>query len=247
MAGELDEQSDRPGDHAGGSTSSQAGTSNGEIFATGDRVIPNTARLDDLGQDFGYIVVEGPIGVGKTSLCSRLSESLGFSRLLERPGENPFLERFYADPTRFSLATQLHFLFQLSDFLVDKDPLFAKMNLDPDEYELYMQVYQRVAVQAPTPDLVIYLQAPAKVLEDRISRRGVPFEQVMSRDYLERVNDMYVNHFMHYTGAPLLTINAESINFVDNEEDYASLLHHASKIRSGRHYFNPLPSGPASG
>jgi len=207
---------------------------------------------------------EGPIGVGKTSLCSRLSESLGFSRLLERPGENPFLERFYADPARFSLATQLHFLFQrmddlaelsnqinngvscisdFSDFLVDKDPLFAKMNLDPDEYDLYMQVYQRVAVQAPAPDLVIYLQAPVKVLEDRISRRGVPFEQVMSRDYLERVNDMYVNHFMHYTGAPLLTINAESINFVDNDEDYASLLRHASKIRSGRHYFNPLPSG----
>lgn len=209
--------------------------------------------------DPGYVVVEGPIGVGKTSLARRLAQTFGYATVLEEPENNPFLEGFYRSPERYALAVQLHFLYErtaeiaalgddgqrlrcVSDFLIDKDPLFAKLNLDPDEFELYMRVYRQVAVEAPAPDLVIYLQAPPQVLEERIRRRGNSFENTMPAGYLQGVCDAYASHFLHYTDAPLLVINAESINFVDNDRDFLALVEHASTIRSGRHFFNPLPA-----
>ncbi len=208
-------------------------------------------------------MVEGPIGVGKTSLARRLAHSLGYSIEMEQPQENPFLERFYREPRRYALSTQLHFLFSrmaqmdelgllrkqgrlrcVCDYLIDKEPLFAQINLDTDEFELYRRVFSEVSVEAPVPDLVIYLQASVPVLEERIRRRGVSAEQIMSRDYLQRICDTFTHHFMHYTDAPLLVINAESINFVDNDSDYQSLLSHALGISNGRHFFNPLPNKP---
>lgn len=205
-----------------------------------------------------YIVVEGPIGVGKTSLARRLAASLGSELLLEEPGENPFLERFYRDPRNAALPTQLFFLFQrarqiqqlrqgdmfqpvrVADFLLEKDRLFAQLNLDDDELGLYDQVYRHLAIDAPVPDLVVYLQAPTEVLMRRISKRGIPYEQVIQRDYLARLVDGYARFFHHYDASPMLIVNAAGINPVDNDEDYAQLLKQVENTRSGRHYFNPV-------
>lgn len=205
-----------------------------------------------------YIVVEGPIGVGKTSLARRLAASLGSELLLEEPGENPFLERFYRDPRNAALPTQLFFLFQrarqiqqlrqgdmfqpvrVADFLLEKDRLFARLNLDDDELGLYDQVYRHLAIDAPVPDLVVYLQAPTEVLMRRISKRGIPYEQVIQRDYLARLVDGYARFFHHYDASPMLIVNAAGINPVDNDEDYAQLLAQVEHTRSGRHYFNPV-------
>lgn len=207
-----------------------------------------------------FLVVEGPIGVGKTSLARRLAHSLNTELLLERPDENPFLERFYQNPERYALATQLSFLTQrfdqltdlsarhtdsvacVADFLIDKDMLFARHTLGVDEFAVYQRMYQAMEMDLPTPDLVIYLQAPADVLLERISRRGRGFEQEMQREYLEALVDAYARYFLYYNAAPLLVINAESINFVDNDDDYQELLEYAGRIRSGRYFFNPLPS-----
>jgi deoxyadenosine/deoxycytidine kinase len=206
----------------------------------------------------GYIVVEGPIGVGKTSLAGRLAETFGASALLERPDENPFLERFYASRRHFALPTQLFFLFQrarqvqelkqgdmfasgyVSDFLLDKDKLFARVNLDDDELRLYEQVYAQLSLDAPVPDLVIYLQAPVDVLLERIRRRGVPYERLIDRDYLRSVVEAYTQYFYHYNAAPLLVVNAAEINLVDSDADFRMLLEHIRKTRSGRHFLNPL-------
>lgn len=208
----------------------------------------------------GFVVIEGPIGVGKTSLAQKLSESYGGDLLLERPEENPFLERFYQSRTHFALPTQLFFLFQrvrqlqewkqrdlfrptrIADFLLEKDSLFARINLDDDEHRLYQQVYSQLSLDLPAPDLVIYLQAPAAVLIERIRRRGVAFERLIERDYLERLVEAYTQFFYHYTTAPLLVVNASDINFVDSIADFQSLLEHIRSVRSGRHFFNPLPA-----
>lgn len=205
-----------------------------------------------------YIVVEGPIGVGKTSLARRLADSLGSELLLEEAEDNPFLERFYRDPRNAALPTQLFFLFQrarqiqklrqgdmfspvrVADFLLEKDRLFARLNLDDDELALYEQVYSHLSLDAPVPDLVIYLQAPVDVLMKRIIRRGVSYEQVIQRDYLERLVDAYARFFHHYDASPLLIVNATEINPVNNERDYEMLLREALRTRSGRHYFNPI-------
>lgn len=206
----------------------------------------------------GYIVVEGPIGVGKTSLARRLAEAFRASALLERPDENPFLERFYASRRHFALPTQLFFLFQrarqvqelkqgdmfasgyVSDFLLDKDKLFARVNLDDDELRLYEQVYAQLSLDAPVPDLVIYLQAPVDVLLERIRRRGVPYERLVDRDYLNSVVEAYTQYFYHYNAAPLLVVNAAEINLVDSDADFQMLLEHIRKTRRGRHFLNPL-------
>ncbi len=207
----------------------------------------------------GYVVVEGPIGVGKSSLASRLAASLDAELLLERADENPFLERFYREPDAAAFPTQLFFLMQraeqvrrlnqgdmfrpqvVSDFLFSKDRLFAELNLDDAEFDLYDRVYRTLAVTLPRPDLVIYLQAPVTALQRRIRRRGVAYEQGMAAEYLERLSDAYIRFFYHYADAPLLIVNTAGINPVESDDDYARLLEQVLSIRSGRHYFNPAP------
>jgi len=206
-----------------------------------------------------YIVIEGPIGVGKTSLARRLSLSFGSELMLEDADDNPFLERFYEDPKAGALPAQLFFLFQraqkmqvlnqhdlftpvrLSDFLMDKDRLFAELTLDADELKLYQQVADKLSIKAPTPDLVVYLQAPVDVLRQRIAGRGIMSEQVIDNEYLTRLVDLYSRFFHHYNDAPLLIVNAAEIDPVNKEEDYQLLLNRIASMRSGRHYYNPLP------
>lgn len=204
-----------------------------------------------------FIAVEGPIGVGKTTLATRLAETFNYEILLERAEENPFLQRFYQNQKNAALATQLFFLFQrsqqiedlrqvdmfepvrVSDFLIEKDRLFARVNLDEDEYQLYDKVYQQLTIDAPKPDLVIYLQAPVDVLISRIQQRGIAFERVISREYLQMLNEAYSEFFLYYDEAPLLIVNAEELDVVTRQQDYAQLVDYLLNIRSGRHYFNP--------
>ena len=204
-----------------------------------------------------YIAIEGPIGVGKTSLSKRLAESFNHELLLEKSEENPFLDRFYKEPKQYALSTQLFFLLQraqqlqelrqedmfqplrIADFLIDKDQLFAKENLDPDEYALYLNVYNHLTVDAPTPNLVIYLQAPTDVLLDRIRKRGIHSEQLIERDYLENLNNAYTEFFHYYDKTPLLIINTSEINLVTNDEDYQRLIRHVASSPAGTNFFNP--------
>jgi deoxyguanosine kinase len=204
-----------------------------------------------------FIAVEGPIGVGKTTLAKRLADSFNYQALLERADENPFLERFYQNRKQAALATQLFFLFQraqqiqdlrqsdifepvrVADFLIEKDPLFARVNLDSDEFQLYEKVFRQMTIDAPQPDLVIYLQASTDVLLSRIENRGIGFEQHISREYLESLNEVYSEFFLYYDGAPLLIVNATEIDLVNGEKDYLQLVDYMLDIRSGRHYFNP--------
>lgn len=207
-----------------------------------------------------YIAIEGPIGVGKTSLARRLADSLDGELLLEQPEANPFLERFYRDPRGASLPTQLFFLFQrvqqieqlrqtdifaetrISDFLINKDRLFAEINLDRAELDLYDKVAESLAFEAPAPDLVVYLQAPVDTLLFRIARRGIDFEQRIGRRYLERLAEAYARYFHDYDAAPLLIVNAAIIDPVHNDAHFDLLLEQIARTRSGRHFFNPLSS-----
>jgi deoxyadenosine/deoxycytidine kinase len=207
-----------------------------------------------------FIVVEGPIGVGKTSLARRLARSFGSELILEQADENPFLERFYRNPRAAALQTQLFFLFQrtrqledirqhdlfetvrVADYLLDKDRLFAELTLDEEELSLYEQVYARLAVDAPAPDLVIYLQAPVDVLLERIERRGIRYEQQIEREYLEKLQEAYARFFHDYHASPLLIVNAAQADFVSNDGDYNQLIEQVWRIRRGRQYYNPLKS-----
>ncbi len=204
-----------------------------------------------------YIAVEGPIGVGKTTLAKRLAELFDYQLLLEDAHENPFLDKFYENRRQNALATQLFFLFQrvqkmddlkqqdmfkplrIADFLIDKDPIFAQVNLDPDEFELYRKVYSQMTVDAPIPDLVIYLQASVDRLLERIDRRGIASERTISRQYLEELNEVYSEFFLYYDAAPLLIVNANQLDLVSRQEDFAQLVDYALDIKAGRHYYNP--------
>ncbi len=206
-----------------------------------------------------HLVVEGPIGVGKTSLARRLATSLGSDLLLEGADENPFLERFYQNPRDAAFPTQMYFLMQraeqlrrlrqqdlfqesrVADFLFEKDRIFAELTLNDAEFDLYSRVFDQLAPELQPPDLVVYLQAPVDVLMERIRRRGISHEQAISADYLQRLCDAYVAFFYHYDAAPLLIVNATEIDLVDNDADYRQLLDRLADIRSGRHYFNPAP------
>ena len=203
-----------------------------------------------------YIVVEGPIGAGKTSLVRQLAEHLDAEMLLEQPEDNPFLSRFYDDLPRFALPTQLTFLFQrvdqlrrlaqldlfrkptVSDFLLDKDPLFARVNLSDDEYALYDKMYRHLKPQTAAPDLVIYLQAPVETLLGRVRARGVGFEQSIPDEYLARLADAYARFFYQYDESPLLIINSERLNFVDNPAHMKMLLARVAGMRARREFFN---------
>ena len=205
-----------------------------------------------------YIAVEGPIGVGKTSLAHRLCTSLAAQGVFEQAAQNPFLERFYKNPRAGALPTQLHFLLQraqqlaalqqadlfaqvrVADYLLEKDRLFARVTLDDAEYSLYEQLYARLDIQAPKPDLVVYLQAPVDVLLERIARRGVDYEQHIDRQYLEKLNQAYARFFHEFEAAPLLIVNAASIDPIANQHDYDELLAAIKRMSRGRLYYNPL-------
>jgi len=204
-----------------------------------------------------YIVVEGPIGVGKTSLARRLGEHLDAELLLEQPEVNPFLGRFYQDQARYAMQTQLFFLFHrldqlrdlaqpelfprtvVSDYLLEKDPIFAALTLSEDEYKLYRQIYDRVSMQASaTPDLVIYLQAKPETLISRVRKRGIGMERKISDDYLSLLGENYTSFFHRYDQAPVMIVNSENLNFVDNDDDFQLLVQRIQAMRGQREYFN---------
>jgi len=212
-----------------------------------------TAKLPE---KYRYIVIEGPIGAGKTSLAHAMSERAGGSALLEDPDSNPFLPGFYQDRARYALPTQLFFLFQranqvralkqpdlfsgltIADFMLDKDLLFARLTLNDDEFALYRQVYAQLQPQAPVPDLVIYLQASTETLIERVRRRGVPYERSIPDDYLARLAETYARFFYQYDASPVLIVNSDNLNFVDQPGDYDLLLQRVAAMRGPREFFS---------
>lgn len=205
---------------------------------------------------FRYLVVEGPIGAGKTTLARRLGARLAADLVLENPEENPFIGRFYQDMARYALPTQLFFLFQRSrmleplaqpdmfgrpvvgDFLLDKDPLFASLTLSEDELALYRRIYEALRPRAPTPDLVVYLQAPVATLVERVRRRAAGFERGISDEYLAMLGESYARFFYDYDAAPVLIVNSENLNFVDRDGDFELLVSRLRAMKSRREFFN---------
>jgi deoxyadenosine/deoxycytidine kinase len=205
---------------------------------------------------FRYLVVEGPIGAGKTSLARRLAARVAADLVLEQPEENPFLARFYQDMARFALPTQLFFLFQrarmleplaqpdmfgrpvIGDFLLDKDPLFARLTLSADELALYQKIYDALRPRAPTPDLVVYLQAQPSTLVERVRRRAKGYERPVSEEYLALLADSYARFFYHYNAAPVLIVNSDNLNFVERDSDFELLVSRLRAMRSRREFFN---------
>ena len=204
-----------------------------------------------------FIVVEGPIGVGKTSLAKRLADSFSGSLILEDIENNPFLDRFYKEGRDGGLPAQLLFLFQrakqleklhqsdlfsntsIADFHIEKDKLFASVNLDPSEMALYEQIYEKMDIMSLVPDLVIYLQADPDILLKRIAHRGVSSEKFIDRGYLEKLIETFASHYHNYNDGPLLIVNTASIDLINNHEDYEQLLDQIKCTTGGRHFFNP--------
>lgn len=205
---------------------------------------------------FRHVVVEGPIGAGKTTLARRLAARLSADLILEQPAENPFIARFYQDMPRYALPTQLFFLFQrarmleplaqpdmfgravVADFLLDKDPLFARITLSTDELALYLKIYEALRPQAPAPDLVIYLQAQPATLVERVKKRAAGFERGISEEYLALLAESYARFFYHYAGAPVLIVNSENLNFVERDRDFELLVSRMRSMKSRREFFN---------
>jgi len=210
-----------------------------------------------------YIAIEGPIGVGKTALAKRLAESLSADLVLEEVDENPFLERFYRDGRSAALPAQMFFLFararqiedlrqsdlfstvRISDYLFTRDRLFAELNLDSEELKLYDQIADNLAVDAPVPDLVIYLQAPVDALLQRLARRNSNYDRFVDRGYLEKLTDAYARFFHQYDEGPLLIVNAAQIDPVNNDADYEQLFQQIERTTGGRHFFNPVAAALA--
>jgi len=206
---------------------------------------------------FPYVVIEGPIGSGKTTLARMLADKFSVELLSEKAEANPFLTRFYQDAQRYALPTQLFFLFQrsrqiedmaqrdmfgqptVSDFFLEKDPLFARLNLDDEEYSLYHQIYQHLQLKAPKPDLVVYLQTPVDALMDRIEERNISYEQDMSREYIARLAEAYSEFFHGYDASPLLIVNNEKLNIIKDPDAFNLLIERIGQIKSSREYFNP--------
>lgn len=204
-----------------------------------------------------FIVIEGPIGVGKTTLAKRMANVFNYQTLLENSDDNPFLDDFYKNRQSNALSTQLHFLFQrakqleyltktdlfepvhIADFMIEKDRMFAETLLDKEEYLLYDQVYSSLRITTPKPDLVIYLQASTHTLLQRVQQRGIRSEQYINAEYLERINETYSRFFHFYDESPLLIINAEQIDIVNDDNAFNSLINYILSIQNGRHYFNP--------
>lgn len=209
-----------------------------------------------LPDKYRYVVVEGPIGVGKTTLARALGELSGASLMLEDPNANPFLPRFYENADRYALPTQLFFLFQridqlaslnqsdlfrratVSDFMLEKDALFARLNLKDDELKLYEQIYAHLKPQAPAPDLVIYLQAAPDTLIERVQRRGAAYEKNIPDPYLMGLAEAYTRFFYQYTTSPLLIVNSDRLNFVESQDDVALLMERIVGMRGPREFFN---------
>ncbi len=203
-----------------------------------------------------HIVVEGPIGSGKTSLARRLAERFNASLVLEDPTANPFLPLFYRDMRRYALPTQLFFLFQrvelleplrqpdfferpaVVDFALAKDPLFARITLDDAEYQLYTRIYEHLRPQVPVPDLVVYLQASVDTLVHRVKKRGNPMEAGIDEGYLRRLSEAYTRYFYNYDASPMLIVNSERLNFVDVPEHFDLLVERMEGMRGGREFFN---------
>ena len=203
-----------------------------------------------------HLVIEGPIGVGKTSLAKRMALHLRAETLLEEPEANPFLERFYRDSARYAFSTQVFFLFQrvhqlrdlaqrdlfsdifVADFLLEKDALFASLTLADDELHLYRQIYSNLAVQTSAPDLVIYLDAPPAALLTRIAERGRAMEVSISESYLAQLCEAYTRFFYQYEAAPVLTVNTENLDPANDDADFEMLLDRIRQMRGRREFFN---------
>lgn len=216
-----------------------------------------TTVKNDLIERFPYIVIEGPIGSGKTTLTRKLAERYHVNLLLEQAETNPFLPRFYQDAQRYALPTQLFFLFQraeqirdlsqrdmfaratIADFFLEKDPIFARLNLDDEEFALYRQIYQHLQVKSTLPDLVVYLQTPVEKLEERIEKRNISYEQGMPREYLSRLADAYSEFFHSYDASPVLIVNNDKLNITESDEALELLIERMLQVRSRREFFNP--------